>query len=288
MGVGQARKQRDTAYQEAERSGRLTKLLALTGQDMSLRVRGALIWGVALGALGAVFVAIYPSLAGASGMEQMINSMPQAMRDLFGYGAGSFGSVEGLLDGEMLSFIVPLALSLFPILAASSALAGSEEERTMDVLLSNPVPRWQLVASRALSSAVLLLGIVAIMGLIIWVTALISNVDLSVGSMTAASLSLWPLCIFFGAIAMLCSATFHRRLPAIAIPVALLVVMYFVDGLANSVRFFDAIQPLSAFYYYGSAIQDGIDWAKFAGLTAAALVLVGLAAHVFQRRDIYT
>ena len=288
MGVGQAQNQRGTVRREAESPRALTKLLALTGHDMSLRVRGALIWGASLGALGAVFVAIYPSLAGASGMEQMISSMPQAMRDLFGYGAGSFDSVEGLLDGEMLSFIVPLALSLFPILVASSALAGSEEEGTMDVLLSNPVPRWQLVASRSLSAAVLLLGIVAIMGFIIWITALIANVDLSIGSMTAGALSLWPLCIFFGAISMLCSAIFHRRLPAIAVPVAFLVVMYFVDGLASSVGFFDTIQPLSAFYYYGSAIQNGIDWANFAGLTAVALVLVGFAMLMFRQRDIYT
>ncbi len=287
MSVGQTQK-RGTTYREAESPGELTKLLALTGQDISLRARGMLIWGVILGALGAMFVAIAPTLTDNPGMAELYDSMPQAMLDLFGYAAGGFSSVEGILDGEMLGFMVPLALSIFAILVASSALAGAEENGTIDVLMGNPLSRWQIVVSRFLSAAVLLLGIVTIMGLITWITALILDVDLSFGSMAAGSLSLWPLALFFGGIAMLCSAIFHRRFLAIAISLALLVVMYFVDGLANSVEFLEDIQPLSAFYYYGSAIQNGIDWANFAGLTAVTLVLVGLAVLIFRRRDIYT
>lgn len=45
---------------------------------------------------------------------------------------------------------------------------------------------------------------------------------------------------------------------------------------------------LSPFYHYGSAIQDGIDWANFATLTAATLVLLVLVILAFRRRDIYT
>ena len=288
MSVGQAKKQRGTAYRRAESPGALTKLLALTGQDIRLRARGMLIWGIVLGALGALFVAIWPSFENNPGIEQLYSSMPQAMLDLFGYGPGAFSSVEGLLDGEMLGFMAPLALSIFAILVASSALAGAEEEGTIDILMGNPLSRWQLVGSRFLSAAALVFGIVAVMGLITWVTALVLGVDLSFESMAAGSLNLWPLALFFGGIAMLCSAIFHRRLLAIAMPLALLVVMYFVDGLASSVEFLDTIQPLSAFYYYGSAIQEGIDWTNFAGLTAVTLVLVGSAIFIFQRRDIYT
>ena len=75
------------------------------------------------------------------------------------------------------------------------------------------------------------------------------------------------MCIFFGGLALLLSAVLHRRFLALAVPVALLIVMYFVDGLADSVGLFDAIRPLSAFNYYGSAIQDGLDWTNLGVLT---------------------
>lgn len=248
-----------------------------------------MIWGVALGALGAVYVALYPFLADASSrIEQLINSMPQAMRDLTGYGASSFGSVEGFLATEMLGFLVPLALSFFPILVASSAIAGAEEDGTMDVLMGNPLSRWQLLLGRFLAAGVLLLGIVTIMGTLIWITAVIVDVNLGLDSMAAASLSLWSLCIFFGGVALLLSAVLHRRFLALAIPAALLILMYFVDGLAGSVELFDTIQPLSAFNYYGSAIQEGMGWGNFGVLTGATAVLAVIAVLVFQRwRDIY-
>ncbi len=289
MSVGQAQRQKRTSYRDVESPGAIPQLLALTGQDMSLRVRSVLIWGTVLGALGLMFVAIFPSFANSPEIAELYGSMPQPLLDIMGFGEDTFSSIEGLLESYMLGFMVALALSIFTILVASSALAGAEEEGTIDVLMGNPLSRWQLVVSRFLSAAALLLGIVTIMGLITWISSLlIPDVDLSFGSMAAGSLALWPLALFFGGIALLCSAIFHRRLLAIAIPLTLLLVMYFVDGLARSVELFDTLQPLSAFYYYGSAIQDGIDWANFAGLTAAALLLVALAVLVFRRRDIYT
>lgn len=291
MSVGQVNGRTDekgTAYPEAHRPNGLVQLLALTGHSINLRARGALIWGVALGALGAVFVAIYPYLEGAAGMQQMISNMPQAMQDMLGYGPDALSSVEAFMGAEMLSLLVPLALSLFPILLASSALAGAEEDGTIDILMGNPLSRWQLVLGRFLAAAVLLLGIVAIMGSLSWITAVIAGVELSPGLMAAASLSLWPLCLFFGGIALLLSAILHRRFLALAIPAALLIVMYFVDALASSVEFFETIQPLSAFYYYGSAIEDGMDWTGFGVLCAATAVLVGIAVLLFRRRDIYT
>ena len=87
---------------------------------------------------------------------------------------------------------------------------------------------------------------------------------------------------------MLCSALFHRRVLAIAIPGAVLVGMYFVDALGNTVEELEDARPFTVFYHYGSAIEDGIDWASFGGITLVALALVLLAALTFSRRDIYT
>lgn len=277
------------AARGARTPGAPAKVLAIAENTVRLRARGALIWGVCLGALGALYVALYPYIAAQPGMEQLIESMPQGMKDLFGFGeVTGFDTVESFLATEMLNFLVPLALSFFPIMLASSALAGAEEDDKMDVMLSNPVPRWLLVVGRFLATAVLLAGILAIMGLLTWAAGIVADVDLPPESAAAASLNLWPLCLFFGGLAMLCSALVHRRAPAVAVPVTLLIVMYFVDGLASTVEFLERLQPYSVFYYYGSAIEDGMDWASFAGLTGATLVLVVLAAVAFRLRDIYT
>lgn len=104
----------------------------------------------------------------------------------------------------------------------------------------------------------------------------------------AAVLNLWPICLFFGGLAMLCSAVFHRRALAVAIPAFLLFAMYLMDTIGRASESLEDLRPASVFNYYGSAIEDGIDWPNFGGVTLVALLFVVLAVLVFRRRDIYT
>ena len=75
---------------------------------------------------------------------------------------------------------------------------------------------------------------------------------------------------------------------ATAIPVGVLVAMYFLDALSNMSDTIEPLRVLSAFNYYGSAIENGIDWLHAFGLTALAVVFMVLATVAFDRRDLYT
>lgn len=265
-------------------------LPALIEHVLSLQARSVLIWGITLGALGLMYIAIFPTFADQQEqLDDMINNLPQSVTDLMGLGASSgFGTIEAFLSTEMFNLLAPLALAFFPILATSSTISGAEEQGTIDVMMGNPLPRWQLVVSSYVATALSLLGILALMGVIMWLTALAAGVDLSVGDTVNGVLNLWPLCISFGALAMLCSALFRRRTIAVALPGGLLVLMYVVNGLGRGIDWLEPLRPITAFYYYGSAVENGIDWPHFGILILAAVVLTGLAIVAFQRRDIYT
>lgn len=64
--------------------------------------------------------------------------------------------------------------------------------------------------------------------------------------------------------------------------------MYLVDSLKNTAGLFDTLQPLSVFAYYNSAIEVGINWLAFSGVTVVAMGLAAAAGWAFERRDIYT
>ena len=240
--------------------------------------------------LSAVTVVSFPAMEEqGQAMDDLLRSYPPEMREVFGIGEGTnLSTIEGFLASQVFNFVAPLALAFFPILAASNAIAGAEEHGTIDVLLGNPIPRWQIVAGSFAATALSLLGILAILGLATYGSAVALDVELSLARTAEAVLNLWPLCAFFGGLAMLCSALFHRRLLAVAIPGAVLVASYFVNALGNAVESLEDAQPFTAFYYYGSAIEDGIEWASFGGLALAAGLLILLAALAFSRRDIYT
>lgn len=260
-------------------------LAPLTLHVLRTQARGAVIWAVVLGLYGAAIMAIYPSIAGTPQLDQVLDAYPAGIKEAFGI--TSLTDVGSYLDSQIFSVIVPIALSFFPILAASGAIAGAEERGTIDVLLGNPVPRWHLVAGYALSTALALAGILAALAISLWVPAWLLGVDFPLSDSFAAAFNLWPLCAFFGALAMLCSALCRRRALSTAIPGAVLLTMYLVDVLGGLLDPFESLRHLSVFYYYGSALQDGVDRAGSAGVAAAALALVVLAALLFGRRDIY-
>ena len=201
-----------------------------------------IIWGAALGLYSAAMVASFTAIEGsADQLNQLLEAYPKGMLEAFG--VTDLGDPANYLHSQVFG-LAPLALSFFAILALANALAGAEERGTIDVLLGNPLPRWQLVAGNFLAVAVSLLGICAIVGLLTWGTAALTGVELSLREVAEAVLNLWPICIVFGALALLCSAFFHRRSLAIAIPAFLLFGMYLMDTIGRASEDLEDWRPL--------------------------------------------
>jgi ABC-2 type transport system permease protein len=263
-------------------------LPALVLHTLRLQLKSALIWGGVLGAYAAAIVASYLSFGDPQQLEQIMSAYPPELLEAFGI--TDMSTIEGYLAGQVFN-LAPLALAFFPILALSAAIAGSEERGTIDVLLGNPVPRWQLVVGSFVATAVSLFLIVVIMGAMMYGTAVLADIELDFGASVEGVLNLWPISLFFGGLALLCSAIFHRRALAIAVPGLVLLAMYLADTLGRVSEDLEVYRDFSVFYYYapeGSAITDGIDWASFFGITGLAVLFALLAVAVFRRRDIYT
>ncbi len=214
-----------------------------------------------------------------------MQAYPKGLMEAFGI--TDLADPANYMNSQVFGF-APLALAFFPIMVLAGAIAGAEERGTIDILLGNPLPRWQLVIGNFIATALSLLAICAIVGLLTWGTAVLIDVELSLQQVTDAVLNMWPISLLAGAVALLCSALFHRRGLAIAIPAFLLFGMYLLDTIGRASEDLEDLRPISVFYYYGSAIEKGIDWTNFGGITLVALALALLAVLVFSRRDIYT
>jgi ABC-2 type transport system permease protein len=261
-------------------------IFALVSHTVRMQSRGVIIWGAAVGLYSAALVASFTTLEGsADQLNQLMQAYPKGLMEAFGI--SDLADPANYMNSQVFAF-GPLALSFFTIMALAGALAGAEERGTIDVLLGNPLPRWQLVTGSFIAAAISLLAICAIVGLLTWGMAVLVDVDLSLRQVAEAALNMWPICLMTGALALLCSALFHRRGLAIAIPAFLLFGMYLIDTIGRASEDLEDWRPASVFYYYGSAIENGIDWTHFVSITLIALALALLAALAFRRRDIYT
>lgn len=257
-------------------------LRAIVRRGLRDHRRAWLTWGGALGAMSALMAAIWPSVEGS--LNTALESYPEALKDAFNI--REITTVEAYIDAEMMSLIVPLAVAFLAVRVVTRAIAGAEEQRYLDTLLAVPVRRVTLVAGTVAAAAVVVAVVLAVMTLLTWVAAVLVDAEASLTVLARGSANVWPLAMFFAGLAALAAGRLHRSAQVTALATGTLVGMYVID-LAGKLA--DAIEPLryaSAFRYYGSAIQDGIDPLAFAGLTLAGIVLAAAGAILLERRDV--
>jgi ABC-2 type transport system permease protein len=189
---------------------------------------------------------------------------------------------------EFLNMLVPVALPFLVMLIGARAVAGSEERKSLDLLLCNPLPRLRLVAGVVGTMAISLAGILVATWVFTYVAVLVAGVDLSPGHLAMALVAIWSFCLLFGTFALLLSTLVRRAGLAVAVPAAVLIAMYVIQTLSQVSKTMEPARVFSLFYHLGRPIEGDFPW------TAVLLTLVGVcvlgsaAAAAFSRRDIYT
>ena len=245
-----------------------------------------LAWGLPLGLMAVMVVAVFPSMQGSSQLDELINSYPDALKEAFGISDASFSSISGYLAAEIFSMIAPFTAAAFMIHLVTTGASGAEHRGVLDVMLSAPARRRYVLAGHLAGGAAILLAIALVLGILTQAAALAFGADLPMGDTLAGVLSLWPLGVFFGGITVLLAGLTRRTAVVGGGAAAVLAVMYLMEVLGKLSDAFAAVDGLSAFHYYGSAIEDGLEPASFAILVAAGALLAAAGCVLFERRDV--
>lgn len=256
--------------------------LIVARQIVRERRRAPVIWGGSLGLMSALMVAIYPSLD--SQLKKAIDSYPDSLKETFRI--DEIDSAAAYLDAEMFSLIVPLAIGVFAVRLVAGAITAAEERGQLDVLLSAPVTRTQVLSGVLLAAAWLSAGVLAITGALAWLASAATGAGLGLDEAAAGAASVWPLGIFCAGLAALATAVTHRSAAVTALGVGTLVTMYVVDIAGKLAEALDWARYASVFRWYGSALRDGLDLPAMTGVAAVAVALAIAATRLFERRDL--
>lgn len=257
-------------------------MAALALDEIVERRRSLLAWGLPLGLMSALVVAIYPSVEDAIG--QAVRDYPPALKEAFGI--GELTTVEEYLHAEMMSLIVPIAVGYLAIRSAASRLSGAAESGRLDVLLSAPVARWRVVAAAFAGAAVEVAAVLAVTALLTGLGSVLVGAGLGAGALAAAFANVWPLALLFAGATVVLTWTSLSTPVVTGTAAGVLVAMYVLDLVGRLASEVDWLRYGSVFRYYGNAAVDGVDPLTFAGVTAVAVALAVLGAALFQRRDI--
>ena len=254
-----------------------------TGHLVQKYSRTALFWALAFGLYTVLILATFPSFRDSGALST--ENYPEAILEAFNI--QDMNLVTNYLESQVTSY-APLVIAFFTIMTFAGAIAGAEERGALDITLGNPLPRRELVLANWIAVAVLLLGMLAVTGLVTWLTAVLIDVDLSFRRSMEAFLNIFPITMAFGSFALLLSARLRSRGAVIGISFAVVFLMYLIDIIGKISTDMSALRWLSAFRFYGSAMMDGLDWGNIAILLAIAVMLLLGALAIFERRDVYT
>lgn len=247
-------------------------------------------WGIGVGLMGLYVVLAYPSMKGLEELSAIIDS-PIFQAILGDMSQLNFASPEGFVSIEFLSWM-PIVLAVYAVMFGIGVTAGEESRGTIDVLLSTPTPRWQVIVEKFLAYAVAISAILLLGTALILLAVLVTPEIQSASTLLLLGiLNMLPTMLFIAAIAI-CLGTFLRSSSQTgAITAAILTASYFLNSLADMSKnnVMDALRYLSFYKYYAplTIAAEGINWGYFSLLLLLCALLLGLAIWRFERRDIY-
>jgi len=254
------------------------------------RRRSLLWWAVGVVGLMAFTAAFFPAVEGEATFDDLVQDLPEAMKDLFGLGEISLSSAPGYLHARVFSTLLPLVLLIFGIGVGARAIGGAEDDGTLELLLAQPVTRRRVLAERYAAMVALLvaLGAVAAASLL----AVAVPVDLldgvSVPGLLAATVAATLLALLFATLAFTVGAVAGRRSTALGTATATAVATYLLHGVVGVSDAAHAVRFLSPWHWYAerNMLVEGIAPDALLVPPVLCAALLAAAVTVFDRRDL--
>jgi ABC-2 type transport system permease protein len=263
----------------------LSSLFAKSLYDMR---RGLMWWSIGLFLTNYMLVSIFPSIEkSAAALNEYMENLPAAFATLFGE-TSNMATIEGYLGLELFSFFLPMLTLAFAISYGGGVIGGEEEQNTLDLLLSYPIPRWRVLLEKlaALIVFTLLALFVSHIGLVLGMASVDASMDM--GHLAAASLNTMLLTLVFGVLALTLNGIGLRRGAAAGISAGLAAITFLMNTLAPLADLPEAVRRVTPWYYYdGSGILlSGLELGNSLLLLGLIALFVVVAVLGFQRRDI--
>ena len=125
-------------------------MLRLLLQELRFRRNSIIGWSIGLSLLLSMYLSFYPSFE--SQLENMREIMELPIYQSMGM---SFGTFEDWVASTVTT-LVPVILAIYAVLDGTGTLAGEEDAGTLELVVTLPIPRWQIVSVKAIGHGIVL------------------------------------------------------------------------------------------------------------------------------------
>lgn len=253
--------------------------------------RQILYWGIGLGMLGFYVVSIVQDVDVLKQYQDIIaNKLPPALMQAIGISdVAALATPEGFIAFGFLTYALILML-VYAVLAGMNISANEEDEGIMDILLTQPVPRWRVITEKFAAYGLMSALVVFVSYLGLFAGTLVSSMDIAMDRLLLTSIPLLLGIWFVIAVTGAAGTFFRRKSKATMAVVSFIALSYFLNFIGNaaSSSVAGAFKVLSFFQYADAqgVVQHGLTYTSLAILAVATVALFGLSVWLFERRDV--
>jgi ABC-2 type transport system permease protein len=259
-------------------------MVRLILQGIKFRRNGIIGWGLGLCFFPLVYISIYPSIA-----EEMAGLADLEIYQAMGINLGTF---EDWI-ASILFLFVPMILGIYAIINGTGTLAAEEEDGRLEMMVTLPLERWQIVTAKAIALSIatfIILLIVALVSALVMagiegqVETTVAPLDVSI-----SLLATWPVVFAIAMLSLFFAAFASRRRIAAMIMTVILIASYFGSTLIPQAPSLEGLEPIFLFSYLDST-ANGVLNGQAAGdvlvLVGLGLISFALAVYFFTQRNL--
>lgn len=249
--------------------------------------RSTLGWTIGVAAALLLYLPLFPSLGGKdSQMAQLIHNLPPQLVNTINYGNITTGAgyAESTYFGLLGFVLIIIAASSW----GTAAIAGDEENGTLELTLAHAISRTQLVLERTLAVVLRLAWLALISAVLVLALNRSSQLDLQPGNVFAVAAAFLGLGLLSGTLGIAVGALTGRRIYSTAAAAGIAVLGYVVNAIGNQTKNLDQLRDFSPYgwAYHHTPLANGIDWGGLVLLYGFSTVFIAIAVIAFRRRDI--
>jgi ABC-2 type transport system permease protein len=260
-------------------------MISLLWHELRSRRRAIPGWTIALSFFSVIYMIIYTALP-----AQVRGIDPQTLALLKSLGVQTLATFEGFILGTEFN-VLPLIAGIFGISLGIGALVGEEDDGTLELLASLPIPRVKLIMAKAVALFISVFIVLFTAGLVAMAVFTMLRIDTSVTALGLfrVILSTWLIAFVFTTFALFLGAYLPNRGAALAGAMAALLVSFFGENLAGMAPVLDPYRPFFPFSYFKRIVEmltGTVAWKDIFILLSMGAGFLILAVLSFQRRNL--
>jgi len=236
--------------------------------------------------MAALYAGMYPAFE-----EIMLDMGESGALDPFAFipGYEDMASYVGFLNIEMYQIFWVLILGIIIGFLAASTISKEIESKTIDILMSNPISRKQIIFEKFIG----LLPMVLIINFVAMLTIMLITIgigeELNFWHLTLTHLISLPYFFSIVSIGLFISTLFNEKMKASVVMMAIVVAMFIFDSIAEMIPDYESLGLISLKHYFKpyDALKLGEIDVMGNGVLIIITVLALVAALIyFDWRDI--